>query len=183
MLMLAHQKSARIDGIEIDADCFQQLKENIQQSNWSGRIAAHHGDIRTFQSKIKYDLIVSNPPFHENSLSSPSASTNLARHSAELKLEELINDIDRLLSDKGSFAVLLPYYRSDYFEELAKEKSFYLAQKLLVKQSPNHKYFRSILHFSRYATNLFQKELVIQNESREYTNEFIQLLKDYYLYL
>jgi tRNA1Val (adenine37-N6)-methyltransferase len=80
--------------------------------------------------------------------------------------------------------VLLPYYRTEYFEELSKEKNFHLVEKLLVKQSPNHKYFRSILHYSRVSQSKpSHKELQIQNESREYTNEFIELLKDYYLYL
>jgi tRNA1Val (adenine37-N6)-methyltransferase len=184
MLILAQKQNAHIDGIEIDPNCFQQLQENIANIEWKNRLSVQQGDIRTFQSENKYDFIISNPPFHENSLSSSSASANLARHSAELKLEELINDIDRLLSDAGTFGVLLPYYRTEYFEELSKEKNFHLVEKLLVKQSPNHKYFRSILHYSRVSQSKpSHKELQIQNESRKYTNEFIELLKDYYLYL
>lgn len=184
MLMLAQKQDGIIEGIEIDPNCFQQLQENIEQSKWTNRIFVHHGDVRNFQPKIKYDFIISNPPFHENSLSSPLSAANLARHSTELKLEELIVEMDRLLHDDGAFAVLLPYYRSAYFEELAKQKIFHLVEKLLVKQSPNHKYFRSILSYSRTPSiKPVEKELVIQNESREYTNDFIELLKDYYLFL
>jgi len=184
MLMLAQERESLIEGIEIDPNCFQQLKENISESKWSERLAAHRGDIKTFRSELKYDFIIGNPPFHENSLSSPSIETNLARHSAELNLDELIVSIDQHLSSTGSFGVLLPYYRAEYFEFLASVKKFHLAEKLSVKQSPNHKYFRSILHFSRSPQQHASiEDLTIQNESREYTNDFVELLKDYYLYL
>ena len=184
MLMLAQKQQAQIEGIEIDSTCLEQLQENISQSEWKERVKVHAGDVRSFQSSIKYDFIISNPPFYENSLSSPSAASNLARHSAELNLKELLACIEVNLSANGSFGVLLPYYRTDDFESLAKEKKFYLVEKVLVKQSPNQKYFRSILYYSRISTSKpSQKELLIQNESREYTPEFIELLKDYYLYL
>ena len=184
LLMLAQQQEAHIEGIEIDSSSFEQLKENVEQSKWANRVSVHHGDIRNLKSSNKYDFIISNPPFHENSLSSPSRTANLARHSTELKLEELVADIDRLLNEEGTFAVLLPYYRTTYFEELAREKNFHLVEKILVKQSPSHKYFRSILYYSRTpAIKSSQSELMIENDSREYTNEFIELLKDYYLYL
>ena len=184
LLMLAQQQDGQLEGIEIDSSSFEQMKENVEKSKWKNRISVHHGDIRNLKSNIKYDFIISNPPFHENSLSSTSRTSNLARHSSELKLEELIVDIDRLLNDEGTFAVLLPYYRTAYFEELANERNFLPVEKILVKQSPNHKYFRSILSYSRTPIGKpTQKELTIENESREYTNEFMELLKDYYLYL
>jgi len=184
LLMLAQQQNAQLEGIEIDSSSFEQLKENVEQSKWVNRISVHHGDIRNLKSNKKYDFIISNPPFHEKSLTSRSRTSNVARHSTELKLEELIVDIDRLLNDQATFAVLLPYYRTTYFEELATERKFHLVEKILVKQSPNHKYFRSVLYYSRTpAIKPSQTELVIENESRGYTNEFIELLKDYYLYL
>ena len=60
------------------------------------------------QLQHKYDLIISNPPFYESDLKSDDAKRNLALHSAELKLEELIAIADKLLNDDGSFFVLLP---------------------------------------------------------------------------
>jgi tRNA1Val (adenine37-N6)-methyltransferase len=184
MLMLAQMQKSIIEGIEIDSNCFQQLQENVSQSKWSERLVVRQGDIKTFRSELAYDFIISNPPFHENSLNSPSVESNLARHSAELNLDELIISIDQHLSSTGSFAVLLPYYRSEYFESIALKEKFHLTEKVSIRQSPNHKYFRSILHYSRTPQHQPSiSELTIQNESREYTNEFVELLKDYYLYL
>ena len=184
MLMLAQKHSSNFQGIEIDGNCFLQLKENIRNSKWSDRIELTEGDVRNFSSDKKFDFIISNPPFYEKSLNSPSASSNLARHSSHLNLEELLSSIDRNLSPSGSFAVLLPYHRSQEFEVLAAASNFHLIEKLLLKQSPRHNYFRSILHYTKVeASSPLNKELVIQHEAGEYTCEFIELMKDYYLYL
>ena len=184
MLMLAQQHDADFLGIEIDANCFEQLKENLRNSKWSERLEARLGDVRDFRADLKFDFIISNPPFYENSLAASSASSNLARHSSHLKLEELLTAIDRNLSSAGSFAVLLPFHRSEEFEARAEKNKFHLMEKLLVKQSPRHDFFRSILHYSRSKGNTpVQEELVIQNEAGGYTDQFIELLNDYYLYL
>src|SRR5947208_1018891 len=77
ILMLAQQHNIRIEGIEIDGQCFRQLKQNIEQSKWANRITVHHGDVRNFVANVKFDFIISNPPFHENNLTTPSHTSNL----------------------------------------------------------------------------------------------------------
>ena len=184
ILMLAQKHSSDFQGIEIDSPCFQQLKENISNSKWGDRIELIEGDVRDFSAERKFDFIITNPPFYENSLSSPSVGANLARHSSHLVLEEVLAAVNRNLSASGSFAVLLPYHRSEEFETTVKENDFHLAEKVLVKPSPRHNYFRSIYHCTRtQAEKISEKEIVIQSESGEYTEEVIKLLKDYYLYL
>jgi len=184
MLMLAQNHPSNFLGIEIDSIGFQQLKENISNSKWSERIELVEGDVRNFSSEGKFDFIISNPPFYENSLTSPSAGYNLARHSSHLTLEELLSTVNLNLSQSGSFGLLLPYHRSKEFERIAKENNFQVVEKVSMRQSPRHNYFRSIYHCSRtHAENISEKEMVIQTERGEYTEEFIELLKDYYLYL
>ena len=184
MLMLAQKQDSGIFGIEIDPKCFEQLQENIHNSKWQERLTVFPGDVRSFKSEIKFDFIISNPPFYENSLKAEANEANLARHSKELSLEELISSTDALLAQNGHFGVLLPYQRTAHFEKLAAQKGFHLLEKLIVKQTPSHEYFRSILHYSRTkSSSISQKELVIVKGEGEYTEEFIQLLKDYYLYL
>jgi tRNA1Val (adenine37-N6)-methyltransferase len=105
-------------------------------------------------------------------------------HSSFLTLEELVRVIDQNLDPSGFFGILLPYHRTDAFEKLALSYQFHLEEKLLVKQSENHPYFRSILQFSRKKSNFSTSaELVIQEAEGKYTDEFVELLKDYYLYL
>jgi tRNA1Val (adenine37-N6)-methyltransferase len=184
MLMLAQKLSGEIIGIELDLGSFTQLRENIAQSPWKDRLKAYPGDIRSFVFPDKFDFIISNPPFFEGDLATASDSKNLARHSKELRLAELIQVIDTNLKHSGSFGILLPFHRMAYFVELAAGHAFHLQEKLLVRQSPQHDYFRAILHFSRSKENFVPfGELSIKNQEGEYSQEFVELMKDYYLHL
>lgn len=184
MMMLAQKNHADIHGIEIDLPSFKQLKENISHSKWKDKLKAFPGDARTFAFPGQYDFIITNPPFYENDLPAAQNNLNVARHSKELSLEELLKVIHANLTSDGSFGILLPYHRHHYFVELCGRHGFWLCEQLLVRQTPAHPFFRSVLHFKRrpdrYAPG---HELVIQDGASGYTTEFKELLKDYYLYL
>jgi len=182
-LMLAQKTSALIDTVEINEAAFIQAKENIQQSPWKENITVYNTDIIQFESGKKYDCIISNPPFFEADLQSADKSKNAAKHDTTLTLQQLLQNIERLLSSNGFFAVLLPYHRSIYFEAESKKLDFHLAKKILVKQTPKHDYFRVMLIFSRKESVTKKGEIIIKNNGGDYSEEFKGLLKDYYLYL
>lgn len=183
-LMLAQKNKGEIHGIEIDLDAYKQLKANINGSKWGDRIKAFPGDFREYSFPEKYDFVISNPPFFENSLQSSLENKNVAMHSKELSLEELMRAIIFNLRPTGTFGILLPFERSAYFEELASEYNFSTKEKLLIKQTPNHNYFRTVMHFSRNNDHpTSEYELIIKNEQDNYTEDFKELMKDYYLNL
>ena len=172
-----------IDAIEIDETSAEQAKENFEASPWKERLNIHNTSIQQLPVFIKkYDTIISNPPFYENDLQSGDAKRNLALHSAELKLEELIDIADALLNDDGSFFILLPYHRTEDLQQLIKGR-FFVKEKTFIKQTAKHNYFRSMLWLTKHSANEHQSEIIIMNEDGKYTNAFIILLKDYYLYL
>ncbi len=183
MLMLAQQCNAFIDGIEIDEPSFQQAKENIEASPWKERLNLLHADVKQFSFSKKYDLIISNPPFYEGDLKPDAANRNVAMHDAGLKLDELIKIVEANLTADGSFAVLLPFTRSSYMIELAAAANLHLHKHVQVKQTVKHGYFRSLLLFSKLKADVVVEEMAIKNADNEYTAAFVQLLKDYYLYL
>ena len=182
-LMLAQKLHAAIDTVEIDTPAFEQAKENIAQSLYKEKIEIFNADIVQFRTEKKYDYLISNPPFFEADLKSGNEKKNAAKHDTALTLQELLHNADRLLSTTGFFAVLLPYHRSNYFEEEAAKINLYLSKKISVKQTPKHNYFRSILIFSRHEVNTLQEEIIIKNEDGNYSPAFIDLLKVYYLHL
>ena len=183
MLMLAQKCDALIDGIEIDEPSYQQAKENIEASPWKERLQLFHADVKHFNFTKKYDLIISNPPFYEGDLKSDVANRNVAMHDAGLKLDELLKVVDANLMDEGRFAVLLPYQRAAYTISLAENVNLYLQAHVQVRQTVKHGFFRSMLLFSRTKREPTIEELDIKDENNQYTNEFICLLKDYYLHL
>ena len=185
MLMLAQKIKGEISGIELDLDAFRQLKENIRQSPWASLLKVYPGDVRSFSFQEKFDFIITNPPFYEGQLAAAADAANLARHSTELTLTELLAAIDANLSRDGAFCILLPYQRSEWFEATALSgHGFSLREKLLVRQTPRHAFFRSILYFSRLSgLTVPMAELTIRDDEGAYTDAFIQLMKDYYLNL
>lgn len=183
-LMLAQQnQDIIIDAIEINEDAANQAKNNFLASLWNNRLNSIYADVNQYLFSKKYQLIISNPPFFENDLKSDNAKRNLALHSSQLRLDELLKVIKNNLSSDGKFAILLPYHRTDSFEELCSIHQFFLEEKVLVKQTPAHNYFRSMLLFSSSKTEKTEKEITVKTSEQQYSMEFITLLKEYYLYL
>lgn len=181
-LMLAQKSNANIDAVEIDESAAIQAQQNFAASPWKERLKIYNTTINEFRLDYKYDLIISNPPFFENDLKSSNNKRNLALHSSELTLEELLQAIIVNLKKDRSFAVLLPYHRTEYFETIAKQK-YFLQEKVLVKQTLNHNYFRSMLLFGPALNETKHSVITIRESNNQYSKEFIALLKDYYLYL
>ena len=180
-LMLAQKSKAEIDAIEINEEAYSQTKENFNESKWSDRLQVFHADIKSWTAPAKYDLIISNPPFFENYLRSGNQNQNVAKHNDGLTLEELIISISKHLKIHGSFAVLLPFHRIEFFKKIAAENSFYLVDELLVKQTPEHSFFRGMLLFASQKENFSSTEIIIKNKEGIYSEKFSELLKDYYL--
>jgi len=184
MMMMAQRSRSEIHSIEIDLSTFKQLKENINQNKWRERLKVFPGDARTYSFPIKYDFIIVNPPFFENDLPSLSDREQVAKHSKELTLDELAAVISTNLEQHGTFGILLPFSRWEYFDKLVAYSGFHLIEKLFIKQSPRHQFFRAILHYSRHKDKFVPGyDLVIQKEDGAYTEEFMELMKEYYLYL
>lgn len=180
-LMIAQKSNAKIDAVEIDEDSFSQMEENFIDSPWNNRLHAFHADIKNRRSETKYDLIISNPPFFENDLKSKMESKNLAKHHDGLTLLELVQCIKENLSSNGNFAVLLPFHRVYLFKIIAAKNNYYLKEELMIKQTPEHSYFRAILFFGTKEMTITTNELIIKNKEGNYTESFKLLLEDYYL--
>ena len=80
-LMLAQRSTAILDAIDIDSDACLQAQENIAKSPFANRIQVYQTSLSEYMpdENIKYDLIVSNPPYFIDSLKCPDTKRNLAR--------------------------------------------------------------------------------------------------------
>lgn len=181
-LMFAQKNTAKIDAVETDENAALQAEENFSNASFGNAIHLHQCDILNFRSDIRYDLIISNPPFFEQHLKSQNHGRNLALHSEQLSLPTLINCIQKLIANDGQFALLLPYYRLQEAITNTAAAGFFLHEKVLVKQTQQHDYFRCMLLFGTDEATCIQSSFTIKNNNI-YSNEFTALLKDYYLYL
>jgi tRNA1Val (adenine37-N6)-methyltransferase len=181
-LMLAQRLGANIDAVEIDEAAALQASENFERSKYKERLRVIQGDIKDVELNVEYDLIISNPPFFENDLKSGKQNRNLALHSTTLNLDELVLATKKVINSNGFFAVLLPYFRAEDFVIMAEKHQLFLQFESLVKQTEKHPYFRSMLLFSTFKSEIRRSEIIIKKNGK-YSHEFTALLKDYYLYL
>ena len=183
-LMLAQKTTAAIDAIEIDQAASEQAAGNIAASNWADRIKLMNISLQEFKSIYHYDCIICNPPFYEKDLRSDDESINAARHDTTLKLEELMLFISLYLSNSGKAYVLIPWHRTGYAMETAVKQGLFVQKKMLMKQSVKHGYFRTVLVLSKNTKATHEtEEISIRDFEQEYTDRFVELLKDYYLRL
>lgn len=186
-LMLAQKNTGcTIDAIEIDRNAYEQALENVMNSPWKEKIHVLHADIKLFEPRKKYDIIISNPPFYEKELKAEDENKNIAHHNAGLSFSELFEIIKRQLSPEGYFYLLLPYKRNEEIRKLVFEHRFELSQLVLVRQSFNHGYFRVMLCGrlpSEKKEETVLDEMAIKDNNDNYTPSFTSLLKDFYLYL
>ena len=184
-LMLAQRsKAAQIDALEIDDDAYEQCQENFENSPWTARLFCFHAGLDEFmdEPEEEYDLIISNPPFYSEDFKSNNEQRDLARFQDALPFEDLVEAADLFLSENGVLAVIIPFNEENRFIDLCAEVELYPIRITRVKGTPTTEIKRSLLAFKRYELSvLTADELVIEMNRHEYTNDYINLTKEFYL--
>ncbi len=183
-LMLAQRSNAFIDAVEIDKEACTQAKENVAKSKWKDSIQILNLPFQEFckSTNAKYDLIVSNPPYFQNSLFAPDKKRTDARHNSNLELEELLDGALELLTDNGALSVILPYLEGNFFILKASEKNLYCTRQTKVLPKPGREPKRLLLEFMKIKKPLVEQEIIIElNKRHEYSDAYKNLTKDFYL--
>jgi len=184
-LMLAQRSDAdQIDALEIDENAYEQAVENFENSPWSDRLFCYHAGLDEFmeEPEDEYDLVVSNPPFYTENYFSGDEQRDQARFTESLPFEDLIEAADLLLSENGVFAIIIPFKEEEKLIALAHDFDLFPMKITRVKGTSTTEIKRTLLAFSRNTTENFPvDELVIEIGRHEYTPEYINLTKDFYL--
>jgi len=184
-LMLAQRSNAeQIDALEIDEEAYEQCVENFEASPWSDRLFCFHAGLDEFvdEPEDEYDIIISNPPFYAEDFKTDNSQRDLARFQDAMPFEDLVEAADLLLSENGIFAVIIPYKEEERFIDLCAEVELYPVKVTRVKGAHNTPIVRSLLAFKRYELSvLTADELVIEINRHEYTDDYINLTKGFYL--
>ena len=182
-LMLAQKSSAKIAAIDIDENSCSQADENIAASKWSDRICVHHRSLQSYIliCPVKFDLIVSNPPYFIDAYQAHDHSRNLARQAdAALSFDELILGVKALLKEDGKFCVILPSKEGIYFKTKAAIAGLYCNIITHVKTKSDKQEKRLIMQFQFKKEMLVEGELIIHEDNLQFTEDYRQLTKDFY---
>jgi tRNA1Val (adenine37-N6)-methyltransferase len=184
--MLAQRSDAQITAIDIDKDAVSQALLNVANSPWPSRIQVIESSLASFEKSCadKFDLIVSNPPFFNNSLRTPNVSRTLARHTEADFHHEICNAALNLLNPNGKLVVILPVAEGDLFVAYAQQIGLHCTQYVQVFPTPTAAAKRLLLEFSMQQCICNHTSLVIESGTRhKYSPEFSKMLQDFYLKL
>lgn len=184
-LMLAQKTEADIVAIDIDEHAVKQAKQNVLDSKFKNHIDIQLTSVQQYATTHKklFDLIVTNPPYFEQSLKSVDEQRSQARHADVLPFGELIESVINLLTDTGKFYVILPRLEAEKFTLLAEKKGLKLTKLLRVKSRADKPVAkRHLMQFEFKATEFSESTLIIEHEMRhQYTEEYKNLTKEYYV--
>ncbi|WP_299012789.1 methyltransferase [uncultured Polaribacter sp.] len=186
-LMLAQRCDAMtIDAVEIDENAYEQTVENFEQSDWGDRLYCYHTSFTEFADEIAeeeetYDVIVSNPPFYTDDFESENEGRNKARFTSALSFEALLSGVAKILAKKGVFSVIIPFKEEESFINLAKAQNLFLNRVCHVQGNETSAIKRSLLAFSFEKKDVEKNTLIIEIERHKYTQDYIDLTKDFYL--
>jgi tRNA1Val (adenine37-N6)-methyltransferase len=184
-LMLAQRTMAGIiDAIETDAMAFEQCVENFEASPWADRLFCYHASLKDFAAEVdvRYDLIVSNPPFFSEKTGETMGSRGQARQQHSLPFNLLLRAVKTLLAEQGTFSLILPAWEATPFTGLASEEGLYLHRICQVRGLPASKVKRTLMEFRLEGPVLPTREnLVVEHKRHQYTSEYIALTKEFYL--
>lgn len=182
-LMLAQRSKAgtRIDAVDINEVDIQQAKENVSRSPWPEKVVLNNTAIQDFFPQTRYDLIVTNPPFFERSLTPPDKMRTLARHTHTLSFQELLSNASRLLGDRGRFAVILPHAEGSRFVDLARAAQLHILRRTHFRSRAEKPVERLLVEFSREKQLPDESELILYADGNAWSEDYQKLTRDFYL--
>jgi tRNA1Val (adenine37-N6)-methyltransferase len=179
-LMLAQRNSqAEFLGIDINEKAVQLTRSNFENSVFNSRLKNILHDFKTFETEEKFDMVVSNPPYFEES---ESGKDKIARQTVELNFKQLISKSSTLLSEKGLLSVIIPAEVGSSFIEIACENQLFLSRQINIKGIANSNTKRLVLEFSKYEKPLSESELVIEKSPRQYSDQYLELTHEFHVF-
>lgn len=174
-------KDFSILGVDIDSPSAEEASENFAASPWKGNLSAELAALSELERRDSlYDLIVSNPPYFDNSLHNPDERKNTARHTSEggLSYRTLIEYASKKLTENGLLSMILPYSERRAILRYAASLGLYPTRILSIRTTERKEPSRMIAEFSLKRTDTLEEELIIykngavSEEYRSITNQF-----------
>lgn len=179
-LMLA-QRNLHADflGLDINEDAAALTKFNFENAPFCMRMKNLHQDFKTFETEERFDLIVSNPPYFEES---GSDKDKIARQTVELNFRQLIAQSAQFLSENGLLSVIIPVEAGVAFVSIAEENNLFLNRRINIKGIENSKAKRLVLEFSPTKKTFLEAEFIIEKSPRIYSDQYLELTKEFHVF-
>lgn len=179
-LMLAQKNlAAKIVAIEPDEASLNEAKRNFENSSFANQIEGVQSTLQHFTTTKKFDLIIANPPYFEESTLSKNENKNRARHTAALSMKDLYFFSSQLVATNGKFNLVFPFdLEAQHFKIAAQHNLF--PHDILRTTREDGERVRTLVSYSQQKIKPMEVELVVKYSNNSYSKEYIDLTKDFY---
>ena len=184
-MLMQRCPGAEVEGIDIDANAVEQARENGVTAHLSRLQDWQMVNGKCLNGKL-YDLVVSNPPYFQNSLKNPDQGRQTARHTDTLSYEELIAHSARLLREDGLLALILPAEAETEIRTIAARHGLFPTHITRVFSKEGKPARRVLLCFAKFQISNFkfqivEDSLILENETGGRSAAYSELCKEFYL--
>ncbi len=182
-LMLAQKfpLATTIDAIELDEESAVEAAENFRASPWPDRLHLIHHAFETYSFSKGYDLIVCNPPFYLNALSSGNLRRDTARHADEDLFAQWLQKSAQLLSEEGMLYWVLPAEQEILIRQIALEQGLKVMHLIKIRSFPGSPILRILIGFSLAVKTYTEEDFVIYDKVKRHSEQYRNALKDYFI--
>ena len=187
---------ARVDAMDLDVASCEEASSNAGNSCYREYVSVFHSDYRQLPAYFRpgsYCRIVSNPPYFQDSLKCPGKQRNQARHTDTLPFEDLVSVSERLLEPAGRLCLILPPSSMECVLRLmpAYAPSLELRRLAQVFSKPGKACGRVMAEWGRREDGKVRAshpllpvchDILLHDEAGTYTEEYRNLVKDFYLW-
>ncbi len=184
-LILSLRTNAHIDAVEIQKDVSLIAKENIELNNLTDQVTIYNDDMKSFSKKLHteiYDVILSNPPFFNDSYSKLpiSDSKKNSRHEELISLEDIFSISKKLLKSNGRLAMI---FRTERLVEIISLFRKYNIEPKVIRFIHHNKNMESKLFFIEGIKNgksglKICSPFIMYDDNGKETNEYERLLSE-----
>lgn len=183
-IMGQRKPHATYTGIDISLNAIELAQQNLNNYPIPAKIEFVHTKLQDFKSPMKFDHIISNPPFFENSTKSPSSLKNTTRHTDTLSLLQLLQASKNLLAPNGRISIIYPVrYLADIYS-ICQEIHLFPQRVHLTRSRPERDIKRVLIELGLTPNiNPEQTELIIEGNYKGYSKTVYQMFQPFYLKL
>lgn len=147
-LMLAQRGAAEVMLLDIDPPSVREAAKNASDSPWAAGVESLCMDFLAYTPQIRFDRIVSNPPFFNNGELAPVSERANARHELTLTIDALIRHAAEMLTPQGTLSLIMPPDREADARAAAESSGLKCHRRCELITRPNAAPRRILLEFS-----------------------------------
>jgi tRNA1Val (adenine37-N6)-methyltransferase len=165
-----------VDAIDINPDAVVLAKKNFQSFHDPSGLRVSQGPINSLPPK-SYDLIISNPPYFNDSLASPQTWKTQARHTTEWNWTTFFEEASRRLNIEGKVAIILPYSALEEICSIANKSRLHLTRLTKISDQAQTPTKLVRLEFQKKAFPYTEDHLVLKDSDGSFSEEYKGVLR------